>query len=187
MVGQRMRAKGVSLWLMPRGPVHEDLTRVIRDVGARSHGPVFEPHVTLVPGVEGDVDRILLATARLAARTAPFEIRLESLGWRDEYFRCLFVEVRQDPELMVLARSAREMLGLPPEPSYFPHLSLLYADLDASSKPETARLVPPRPAGFPVRAIHVYETRGPVSSWERLASFGLRHRSARQASAAPGV
>ena len=187
MVGQRMRAKGVSLWLMPRGPVHEDLTRVIRDVSARSRGPVFEPHVTLVPGVEGDVERILLATARLAARTAPFEVRLESLGWRDEYFRCLFVEVRQDPELMVLARSAREMLGLPPEPSYFPHLSLLYADLDAASKPGLAQGVHLRPQGFLVQALHVYKTHGSVPDWQRLATFGFRCRPARHSAAAPGV
>jgi len=187
MVGQRMRATGVSLWLMPRGPVHEDLTRVIRDVGARSHGPVFEPHVTLVPGVEGDVERILLATARLAARTAPFEIRFQALGWRDEYFRCLFVEVRQDPELMALARSARETLSLSPEPGYFPHLSLLYSDLDSTSKPDMARQVPPWPKGFLAHAIHVYRTHGPVSRWHRLASFGLRRRPVRQSVAAPEV
>ena len=71
------------------------------------------------------------------------------------------------------------MLGLPPEPGYFPHLSLLYADLDAASKPELARQVPPWPRGFLVRAIHVYRTHGPVAGWNRLASFGLRHRPAR--------
>lgn len=175
-----MRAKGVSLWLVPGGKIREDLARLVRNVSARSGGPVFEPHVTLVPGIEGDVEPVLRAVARLAARTAPFEIRLEALGWRDEYFRCLFVEVRQDRELMALARTAREMLDLPAEPGYFPHLSLLYADLDAGSKPELAREVPPRPAGFLVHAIHVYRTQGPVSGWHRLACFGFTRRPTRR-------
>jgi 2'-5' RNA ligase len=180
-----MRAKGVSLWLVPRGEAHEDLARLVRDASARSSGPAFEPHVTLVPGVEGDVDRVLHATARLAARTAPFEIRLAALGWRDEYFRCLFVEVQKDPELMALASAAREMLDLPAEPGYFPHLSLLYADLGAGSKPELAREVPPRPAGFLVQAIHVYRTQGPVAGWHRLACFGFRRRPAWRGAATP--
>lgn len=181
-----MRATGVSLWLMPAGAALEALAGVIREVSARSHGPVFEPHVTLVPGIQGDVERILQATARLAAQTAPVDVRLGSLGWKDEYFRCLFVEVRKDPELMALERNARELLGLPPEPAYFPHLSLLYADLDSDSKPGIAESVPPRLQGFSVQAIHVYKTHGAVSRWQRLASFGLRRRPARRAAASRG-
>ena len=180
-----MRAKGVSLWLMPAAPAREPLAALIQDVSGRFRAPRFEPHVTLVPGLLGAVEPILEAMARLAARTPPFQVRLGPLGWRDEYFRCLFAEVERDPELVAFEANARQELGLEPEPGYFPHLSLLYADLDVGRKRALAAQLPARPAGFEVHVVHVYKTHGAVSRWHRLASFGLSRRPVRGRTARP--
>lgn len=176
MGGRGMRAKGVSLWLMPTGPVRDGLAGRIRDISRRLRAPVFAPHVTLVPGCRGSEEAILQAAAKLAAAATPLTIELGEPGWRDEYFRCLFLEVAKSPELTALETRARELLGLEPSPDYFPHLSLVYAIRSRAEKRAVAAGLGALERRFVARAVHVYRTEGGVSSWCRLASFGFNSR-----------
>jgi len=173
----KAQANGVSLWLMPTGAARGSLARLIRDVSGRVRAPIFDPHVTLVPGIEGDEERILRATAQLAASSRPLTIQLGRPGWRDEYFRCLFFEAERSAGLLNLERRARERLDLAPVTDYFPHLSLVYADLVESAKRALLPDLPERPPAVRVDAIHVYRTRGAVGNWRRLACFGFRSRA----------
>ena len=48
------------LWLMPTGGTCERLAAIIRHLSQKHGGPLFEPHVTLLGGMEGEGEEIRL-------------------------------------------------------------------------------------------------------------------------------
>lgn len=168
-------ATGVSFWLMPRGEVHARLSGLISSLSRRCGTPPFEPHVTLLGGLCGPGTAILSKAERLAGSLGPVEIRLMTAGHRDEYFRCLFVRAEPTPSLLAAHLGATELFGRRREvPPFFPHLSLVYADLAAKEKERILdEIGRDFAAAFDARELHAVRTEGEVRSWRRLASFPL--------------
>lgn len=65
-VGQARMTESYSLWLKPSGHVADKLAQEIRSQASEHLAPVFEPHVTLLGGIEGDKEHIYQATQELA-------------------------------------------------------------------------------------------------------------------------
>src|SRR5205814_8683705 len=75
---QSMTAIGISLWLAPGARARLRLRRLIAEL-AREHGsPVFEPHVTLLPGLRLPADELRAGARELAERFTA--LPLEVLG-----------------------------------------------------------------------------------------------------------
>jgi 2'-5' RNA ligase len=114
-------------------------------------------------------------SAQVAAALRPLVIRLGQIDFFDEYYRCLFVRAALTEPLRKAHRVAHETLGHGREPSYMPHLSLLYGNLDRSIKEGLiAELGPRLDLEFKVRSLHLYLTHGDPRYWRRVASFTLK-------------
>ncbi len=163
------RARGVSLWLQPQGPLRERLRAVVDRLAARFGGPVFEPHVTLVAGLAGDEAEILEGARRLGATLPPLSLRLERVARRDEYFRALFVEAIGGEPLLSAHRQACRALGHRPAGPFQPHLSLAYGRLDPAAAEAAGREISNEVQGrFEAAALHVVRTEGAVGEWREL-------------------
>lgn len=90
------RSKGYSLWLMPTGRVYSELTRLIFRLSREWSTDNFEPHVTLLGGLLDSEEAILSKTSQLAAWIRPYEIKLTTMDYLDEFFRCLFFRVENN-------------------------------------------------------------------------------------------
>lgn len=172
-----MRARGTSLWLMPEAVARERLSATIEDLARRLGTPSFEPHVTLIGRLAPSAPEIVIAAEKLAASTPPFQLQLARLGHSAQYLRCVFYEIEDSPVLAELHRRARSLLRSDKDRPFFPHLSLVYADLD---EPTRLRLVEEM-AGenrepFPVNELQVVRTEGDVGDWRPLAAFPLSRR-----------
>jgi 2'-5' RNA ligase len=160
---------------MPTGDVCERLKHILRRLSARYAAPEFSPHVTLLGRCVGPRRELICRSARVANALRPFALRLTELDCRDEYFRCLFVHVALTEPLRKAHQAARQVFGHTREPSFMPHLSLLYGNFPRSQKEEVMAEMGPRlDVQFKVRSLHLYRTHGEPSHWRRVASFGLK-------------
>lgn len=164
-----------SLWLMPTGEVYEQLERILHKLSAKYGAPEFPPHVTLLGGIVRPRREVLRECASLAALIRPFTIRLEKINYLDEYFRCLFVRAASTAPLRKAHQMARDVFGRRREPSFMPHLSLLYGDFSRSLKEGTAAELGRRlDLAFKVRSLVLYSTHGEPRGWRPVARFGLK-------------
>jgi 2'-5' RNA ligase len=167
------RARGVSLWLMPGDVVGQRLAALIEGLAARLGTRPFAPHLTLLAGLEGGASDAVLAVARsLAAGLRPLTVRLGSVEGRGEHFRCLIALAVPDEPLRAAHAAAARAFGREPDPSFLPHLSLVYGSLAPETKRALATEAAPVAAvSFEARHLHVWRTEGPVGDWRELGAF----------------
>ena len=165
-----------SLWLVPErdGPAFAALAELIRDLARQFDTPVFDPHVTLVGGLEGDEAALAAAAKDVAGIERP-QIELTEIVSRDSYFQRLVVAAAPTPPLLRAHALARAALGAETA-AYWPHLSLAYGELDAAQIRRLlviATAAGPVGAHFPAAALELWRTDGAVSGWACTASFPL--------------
>jgi len=164
-----------ALWIRPPAPARARLEAALDRARLRFGGPRFEPHVTLLGGIELAPQQAQPALQRLAHGLRPFTIRLGRADRRPgDYFRRLFLRVEPDPALEEARRAAQACFGGADGAAFEPHLSLVYgeADIRPEQLPEFDDL-----AGleFPVESLClVNAARGvPVELWHTLAEATL--------------
>lgn len=172
------QARGLSLWLMPEGNTAERFAAWIDRLAARHQTERFVPHLTLVSALEAAEPQALRAAARAAAGLAPFEVTLDGIQGRDEYFRCLFARAEADDPLRAAHATAARAFAREPQVDFMPHVSLLYGTLAPAEKRVIAREVGDRlRVRFEVRQLHLWRTEGPVAEWRELGAFTMGGRS----------
>ncbi len=168
-----------SLLLIPGGDAFDRLTAIIRRLSARHGGPDFPPHVTLLGGRGGSLEKLVAKAARVAATMHPLALQLVEIGFLDEYFRCLFAHVALTGPLRKAHDVALEAFDAQNEPAFMPHLSLLYGDYPQSLKEKIVAEIGPRlDFHFKVRVLHLWLAHGHPRHWRRVASFPLKGSAA---------
>ena len=163
-----------SLWLVPEGTAGERLAETVRSLGARYHGPVFPPHVTLVGSFSGDRAVLMERSRQTAAALKPLTVHLGRLDFTDTYFRDLFVHAGPRSTLYNAHKLACEILGVKSAPDFTPHLSLLYGNHPAKLKRQIVTELRGRLAvQFKVRRLCLYNTSGDVENWHEVGSFKM--------------
>lgn len=126
--------KHYSLWLLLPEEARSRYAALIETL-SREHGtPRFEPHITLLGGLQGEEEVLGTLARDLARRLEPFDVRLLDAGYIEEYYRCLFVLVAHSRPLMQAYDEARKQFDRRLELSFMPHLSLMYGLLDEEDK-----------------------------------------------------
>jgi 2'-5' RNA ligase len=121
-----------SLWLVPgtETTARRQLRATITRLADRyEDAPVFEPHVTVVGGIDGERGALEETTRTLAARTTSLELTFGGVRWSTTRHQCVFLLVEPTLELLELRPSAQEAIGGSAE-AYHPHLRLVYGDMD---------------------------------------------------------
>jgi 2'-5' RNA ligase len=168
------RLKGFSLWLMPSGEVYKRLYSLILQLGRKYNTPIFEPHVTLIGEVQGDEETLILKTIKLASLIKSYKIELNTVEFLDDYFRCLFLRVRETDEVMKANKEARKIFRREIESRYIPHLSLIYGHLSHQIKEDLITEIDKEiPTRFEVNSIHLFSINGEVKDWYRVKEFPL--------------
>lgn len=158
---------------MPHGDLYDLLRDLVESLAQRFDAPVFEPHVTLLGGIRSDNEQTLIdSCATIAEKTAPFELSLTQTDMTSEYYRSLFVRIREQGALTELYKEAVEQLEGRTE--FMPHISLLYADLGRDEKADLIREIGKYwNETMTVRQMKLYDTTGQVRQWREVAVFNL--------------
>jgi 2'-5' RNA ligase len=178
MSGEEIRtskdAHEYSIWLMPSGETYRQLSGLIFRLSQQYASPNFEPHVTLLGGLMGTEEELVSKTLQLAALLRPFTVELDQVEYLDEYFRSLFVRVKETRAIMEANKQARLVLGHKGGPAYMPHMSLMYGDKSPDLKEEIIdRIGRKFEHKFPVTDIYLFSTASATKDWYRVRDFSL--------------
>jgi putative hydrolase of the HAD superfamily len=154
-----------SLWLVPAGELHGRLSRVIAALSERHGTTPFEPHVTLLGGIETTGEASLSGAHRLAARLRPFDVGLGAVETGGDFYRCVFAAVDETPDLLRAHVLAKVAFGVASDELFLPHLSLVYGALDEADKQRAAQSAGDVAGSFVVDALNLMDTRGDVARW----------------------
>ncbi|MGQ3330773.1 2'-5' RNA ligase family protein [Halorubrum sp. FL23] len=166
-----------SIWLTleESSSAHAQLKRVI-DTLAHTYddAPAFEPHLTLVGGIDGDRQRLAHTVSALGEETEPSELDISGVQCSTTAHQCVFCLVEPSLQLLQLRRQAMTTLERP-EAMYVPHLSLIYSDMGLDQRVALADAIDPAalPNQVRVTTIEVVETSGPVTDWESVCTVPL--------------
>jgi 2'-5' RNA ligase len=159
---------------MHEGAVQERLAGWIERLAVRYGTEPFAPHLTLLSGLEGPVAQVLATAAPAAEELTAIPVRAGGVAGREEHFRCLFAQAVPSPALCAAHEITARAFGRPPDPDFFPHLSLVYGSLPPGEKEALAlELGSAASFRFVARRLHVWCTDGPAPAWSALGSFAL--------------
>jgi len=130
------------LWLTPGGESHDCLAQLIDQLSQQYRGPKFEPHITLLGGLEGEESILSEQVIELAKRLTPFVVHLQQPTYEDEYFHCVYFTVKDTPEIRDAHEEAKLIFGKTPVSPFHPHVSLLYGLFPEPVKREVIASLP---------------------------------------------
>lgn len=117
-----------SLWLRPMGDIAFSLQQRIRKLSEKHNAPLFEPHVTLLGGLQAPEAELINITQTLGSSLQPFDILLTRAGTGTTFYQSLFVNIEKTQPLVEAREKAEQLFDHSTKDDYFPHLSLMYGD-----------------------------------------------------------
>lgn len=165
------RAVGYALWLIPDEENLASIQNKIVQLSSRCSTPEFPAHITLLSGLKGNEDNLKTSTEDLARTIDPFTITITRAGYRETYFRNLFIYVELIEELKNLREQAFSMFEHEElkEKTFMPHVSLLYGHLATEEK---ERILMDIGHEFnmdcTIESLQLIKTEGRVEDWEQV-------------------
>jgi 2'-5' RNA ligase len=168
---------GHSLWLMPSDQIYNQLSNTISQLSNQYATPVFQPHITLLGDVTGDVGELSSQAQQLALRLRRFQVTLTTVDYLPAYFRCLFIRAEETSALVEANRIARELFHREQDAKFMPHLSLMYGDFDLETKQQIiASIGREFKMTFSVNRIHLLSCNGEPKAWYHVREFEIPDR-----------
>lgn len=155
-----------SLWLIPSGTEKRRLAEVIERLSRDPGGPRFDPHLTLLGGLDGEERFFARATERLAASLRPITLHLRAIEFGVAYYRSLYLRVEESDQLMAAHREALRLFGKKEDASFMPHVSLFYGTLSRDARTQIAETLDAwRAVDCRTDRLRLVATGGGLSSW----------------------
>lgn len=163
-----------SLWCMPKGEMRAALEQTISELAAAHHGPIFEPHLTLLGDVEGEEKKVV-ETVQAVARTLPsLELRLGSVDASTTYFQCVFVRIMTTSELLSTYLELSKAFFPDQKPGvYMPHMSLFYGHQPSAERVHIAQEVTLPSLSCTASEIVVIESAPDPKEWQTVTELPL--------------
>lgn len=165
-----------ALWLRPFGNTAFELKQRIKKLSETYNTPLFEPHITILSGLRRGETELIQLTDTLAGSLSPFTVHLTKMGYHDHYYQSLFMKVKKTDSFITAQQTAEKLFGCSTNESYFPHLSLLYGDVDEQEKRRILNTMGKSyNLEFPVHSLLLIKTEGEVDDWKKIHTAEFKH------------
>ena len=160
------------LWLTPAEPVLQQLQELINALARDHGGPSFAPHITLLSRLQGSEADLQSRIARLSTDFSPFTVHCPTLGWSDEYYRCVYLEIETDASLLSIHDRASVLIPHAVNTDFQPHISLMYGNLNEDTKLGiVTALEDIYPRSLLVDRMSLYHAPGGPQTWRLVKVF----------------
>lgn len=165
----------LTLWLMPDDAAFERLSQLIESLSSYHHTPRFEPHVTLLSGIEDSPGLAIQKAGQLAqAIGKPVRASLTRIEYLELYYKCLFFRTDESEELFEARGLAEELFEHTNIQPFIPHISFLYGSLPTFTKQNIIQTLGDSFfMDFYLSELHLVETALTPDKWQTLARFRL--------------
>ena len=127
----------LAYWLVPSGPAEAFFFSRIGELSTRFDAPLFEAHVTVYAGRQGDENPEEVLRGALAD-CDPFRLLVRDIQCSDEFTKTVFVQFEPSRDLLRLNRALQQASALHDEYELNPHLSLIYKKMTREARMEVA-------------------------------------------------
>ena len=167
-------------------------------------GPIFEPHVTLLGSIidTPEAETVIKKTKELATKIKhPYRISFKDFVTGPHYFRCVMAAMEPTTEVRIpyqiqmhqqfnshlpfdqvvnaYTQARAVFADAHGDEVYFPHISLIYADLSEEDKQQYVKELKEHYSHLPallsweVKTIHIWHTEGDASTWKEVAVISM--------------
>jgi 2'-5' RNA ligase len=123
-----------AVWLLFQKHDHDYLYQIIKNLGRRYNSPIFLPHITVYGLVKTDFVTIENAVLESIKNIQPFEVEKIKIGYSDDFWKTLFIELNYITALNAVNRKLENLLSTYAKYDFFPHVSLLYKIMKEEEK-----------------------------------------------------
>lgn len=162
-----------SLWAVPPQPIFDELTEVIRVLAVKYKGPVFQPHLTILGGIEKDLNEIIKSATKIAEHTPALDLSLGPVSFSTTYYQSVFLRVDATAQLMQLNLDIKKALN-GENNVFMPHISLMYGNHEMAVREKIANSIQFPNISFLVSTlVIILEGPGPTE-WQPVETISLQ-------------
>ncbi len=164
-----------AFWYEPTGEVYSYLKSLIIQLSAKYNSPIFEPHITLLPGgTDLDKESVINKLRVAISESNPFETKLTTYDYLDDFFKCIFLRVDKSSSVMNFCSSIQTAFNSQPTTDFTPHLSVLYGQIANEEKEKIiSRLGMEYQKSFIIEKVDIieYKMGEPPETWKKIESI----------------
>lgn len=169
-----MQKNKFSLWLRPSQNQIEELTIIISKLSHHYGTTPFPPHITLLSGIEIDLDSIIDTCTTITNDYKKFYIPLLGLDFTDLFYRNLYIQAKTSQILLKLYEDFNTHLKIEAEKTFIPHVSLLYGNISTANKHKIKEKLDQTYADtFHCHRLDIYATNDEIQNWHLIQAFEL--------------
>lgn len=124
----------LSVWLVPQEKDKLYLYEIIDKLAKENNAPTFIPHLTLLPGIEMEVNDLKIILNEVFNQTKSFKINKTKISQSEQFFKTVFIEFELDENLKNLFMRLSEKTDNKSIDAFNPHISLLYKTMPEEEK-----------------------------------------------------
>ena len=128
-----------SIWIPIQGKAGQTLTDLVKRLAKKYHGPVFEPHLTLLSPIPQQKELVIEKANEIARSISPFKLTTANIDYGNTYFQCVFIKVNTSKPLIKAAIFTRTLFGI--NSIFVPHISLFYGKVTVKTRVEILKSV----------------------------------------------
>jgi len=164
-------SKGYWIWGQFDPESTKQTKSLYQDINKKLCGPDFDIHLTMSGPIPYQEELHTPMLESMSSRFKKFTIQLDGIGYKNEFFQSLFLNVVENQELKNLKKLIDKNLNIK-EAEYFPHISLFYGKAENSSKIDIVNQSKP-PTQVLLDKISVVRVNEEIKSWKVLKSYPL--------------
>ncbi len=173
-----MVKENYGFWLMPEEGARRDLQYLIKGLALEYDAVVFEPHLTLNIVSTSELSDPEKALDTLVKRSKKLLLKHPKLTMGKLFTQSVYLRFNESQPLTALYDVSCEVLQVPSAP-FYPHLSLIYKNLEEGLKAEMRRKIQVPLERVTFDAIRVMkssasvETKADVENWQTICEKNL--------------
>jgi 2'-5' RNA ligase len=123
-----------AVWLIPEKNQAKYLSGILAYLSQEYKTPVFEPHCTLVSGRCTDIASVKSAVEAVSGNTRKITLKTHGITCTDDFFKTVLIELEVTAHLEQVFQNFKTAVPGIRTQSLYPHISLLYKDMDREKK-----------------------------------------------------
>lgn len=149
-----------------------DLSEIISKLARKYNGPVFQPHCTLIDKTDISLPRMKSAIINLMNHFNPIEVHPRKIGYTDNVWRALYIELKEKPILTKWHEHICDLLSINSDNDYLPHISLMYNTVSEKEKIKIGETLQLKSV-YKIHSIQVIDCGEKVEDWRTVLKLTI--------------
>ena len=148
------------------------LEHIIKDLATQHNSPFFIPHITVYGLVNTNLETIDNLILESIKGVKPFLVEKNSIGYSDDFWKTLFIEIKQNLYLNSINEKLTNGLSKFSNYEFSPHISVIYKKMNENEKKFMAQNLNVK-NDFLVSKIVIHEFSNNVEDWKIIKEYDL--------------